>query len=271
MPEFEEKPSKPEVSFKEQLESVGLGAEQATAVEKALRGLNLDQLITVKTETMRLIAEQRAEKEALERVPNPIPALQEALKEGVKVMRGYRGIENLPRWAQRIATTIETAKAVSDKPDIELVRELIEKGEISTGVTLEELHQAWRTGIRFYRQDVVPTLKALGVLPEAALTRLPYGRENGHLLDLFKKEGKVTETKRPPEGEYREEVTEFSKQSKIPGVSVALGIQSDCLENTERYFNPNGLPWVRYIRLDFSPGALASLAAASPGSEVTVK
>lgn len=271
MAEVVEKPVKPEVSFKEQLEGLGLEAEQAATVEEALKGLNLDQLIAVKEEAMRLIAEQREEKEAVERIPNPILALVEALKKGVKVMQSYRGIENLPRWAGRIANSIETAKIVSDKPDVEIARELVKRGEIPTGITLEELHESWGTGIRFYRQDVVPTLKALGALPEDAPTRLPYGNENGYLLLLFQKEGKITQVERPPEGEYRVGVIEFSKQSKIPGVSVAIGVQSDCLKNTQRYFNPDGLPLIRYTRLEFSPAALASFAAPSSGSEPAPK
>jgi len=213
--------------------------------------------------TMDLIAEKRAEKEALEGVPNPIPALVEALQKGVRVMENYKGIDNLPKWASEIAEKINTAKIVSDKPKVEIVKELIEKGEIPTGVTLQDLHGPLLPGkyeVRFYVQDIIPTLKALGVIPEDAPTRLPDGNENGYLLQLFKQEGKISKVEKPEDISPRGiGVTEFSKQSEIPGVSVALGIPSDSLKTATHISRlASGHPYAQYIRLDFTPSALAS-------------
>lgn len=252
-------------SFEDKLVGLGIPSEISETIGQTISDMNIEQLAVLREEVNQRYVEQSAEVEAKNKIPNPIPDLTDALKRGSKVAGdGYNGIEELPRWAQRLGRKIDTAKIVSDNPDVEIVNDLVTRGDIPSSVTLEELQD--RYDGRLMVQDVVHHLKELGVVPDDSPDTFTYNEENGYLISLFKKGGGVDENTLPPESDGGSGITEFTKNSRFPGVTVTLAVRSDMLKSYSRFGNGNGYPIIKNIRLNFSPEALVSMA---PSNQVT--
>ncbi len=214
----------------------------------------------------------KAEQEG--KIPNPVPAVFEALDKGQKIneeMQGKNRKLEVFRFAARAKELIDAEEVAIDDPRDVVAEKLLEEKKLKDYVLVSGLGErgGYGMGETLMVQNIVPTLRALGAIPGNAPDNLPYGEENDFLIRLLRKGGvKEGEGKVYRNGGKDAEAVVFTKDTNIPGVDVRVVVDRKFLHDYRSITNPNGFPLIERMELVFSPQALASM---EPGSNDEVR